>query len=432
MEKITLNSIGGYEEEKGEARKLINILKNYKEFSDLGLYLPRGIFFGGPAGCGKTLFAKAIAGEADAKLFIFENPSVTADISKYINDLFKKAKEAAPSIVFIDELDKIQPEGFHSDSDYAKAINSGLLKNLDGISNSGGVLVIATGNNKYRIPEYLFRSGRIEKVLMFNYPNKKQKEEIYNLYLRKYDALKDINAKKLANISTRFTGANIAQIVNDVMIEYMTTKKVPTIKDFEKLVPQVMIKGVKKVNTDEKLTMKTATHEIGHFIVQYVTTGSYNMITIDSYNESLGTTFLKETNDAADELITNLNYLDKVATFLGGMTAEDTFLGYISSGSRDDINKASEFASFVINCGFFGFYLPNQSNFTRLDANSEEKQSATEKCVGEILTKGYEKAKDIINKNKALYDKLLPSLLKERLLTSSMIDELVKGIEVIK
>ena len=429
MEKITLNAIGGYEEEKEEARKLINILKNYKEYSNLGLYLPRGIFFGGPAGCGKTLFAKAIAGEANAKLFIFENPSVSADISKYINDLFKKAKEAAPSIIFIDELDKIQPKSFGYDSDYAKEINSALLKNLDGISNSEGVLVIATGNDSFHIPEYLFRSGRIEKVLMFDYPNKKQKEEIYNLYLKKYDVLKGINAKKLANISTRFTGANIAQIVNDVMIEYMATKKVPTIKDFEKLVPQVMIKGVKKVNIDEKLTMRTAIHEIGHFIVEYVTTNSYNMITIDSYNESLGSTFFKEADDDNQDMMTNLNYLDKVATSLGGMAAEDTFLGYISSGSRDDLIKASDLASYAISCGFLGLYLPH--NF-RIDGNSEEKKSATEKCVGEIMTKGYEKAKDIISKNKALYDKLLPSLLKERLLTSSMIDELVKGIEVIK
>ena len=192
-DKIYLKDIAGYSEEKEEAQKLINILKKYKQYEKIGAYIPKGLILSGNPGVGKTMLAKAIANESGVPFYEFEsNESETeAATIKSIKDLFAKAKENAPSIIFIDELDElVMTNDFHSD--YSRKTTKILLTEIDGISSSSGVLVIATANARPMLPPALIRSGRMDKRITMEMPDAIDREEIFNLYLNKNNKFKDI------------------------------------------------------------------------------------------------------------------------------------------------------------------------------------------------------------------------------------------------
>ena len=185
-EKIYLKDIAGYDEEKEEATKIINVLKKYKEYENLGAYIPKGLILSGNPGVGKTMLAKAIANESGVPFFEFEsNESETeAATIKSIKDLFTKAKEHAPSIIFIDELDELVVVGDFQ-TDYSRKTTKILLTEIDGISSSSGVIVIATTNVRPMLPPALLRSGRMDKRITMEMPDAIDREAIFKLYLTK-------------------------------------------------------------------------------------------------------------------------------------------------------------------------------------------------------------------------------------------------------
>ena len=268
-DKIYLKDIAGYDEEKAEAKKIIEVLKNHEKYEKIGAYIPKGLILSGNPGVGKTMLVKAIASESNVPFYEFEsNESETeAETIKSIKSLFAKARENAPSIIFIDEFDElVMTTDFRSD--YSRKTTKILLTEIDGISSSDGVLVIATTNYRPMLPPALTRSGRMDKRITVEMPDTIDREEIFKLYLSKNSLLTEIDAHQLALKTANFSGADIKTLVNETIIDCASQgiDKI-TLQDFERNIPVVMFQDIKKKSRSGPSDM-TCYHEIGHFITE--------------------------------------------------------------------------------------------------------------------------------------------------------------------
>ncbi len=257
FEKVCLEDIAGYEEEKTEAKKIIEILKNHDKYARMGAYIPKGLILSGQPGVGKTMFAKAIACESDAPFYELEVDEYEAEseVVKSIKELFTKARKSSPSIIFIDEFDElVMTDEFTSD--YSRKITKILLSEIDGISSSEGVLVIATTNYKSMIPSALMRSGRMDKRITIEIPSTSDRQAIFEYYLKKNNNLDDIDAHLLALKTTDFSGADIKTLINETIIDCATQGigKI-TISDFERNIPVVLFQDIKKKSKMVQMTL---------------------------------------------------------------------------------------------------------------------------------------------------------------------------------
>ena len=414
-DKIYLNDIAGYEEEKAEAKKIIEVLKNHKKYADIGAYIPKGLILAGNPGVGKTMLAKAIATESGVSFYEFEsNESETeSETIKSIKDLFKKARETAPSIIFIDELDElVMTVDFMSD--YSRKTTKILLTEIDGISSSDGVLVIATTNYKAMLPPSLIRSGRMDKRITVEMPDTIDREEIFKLYLSKNERLANINAKQLANRTPNFSGADIKTLINETIIDCTSRgQEEITLSDFERNIPTILFQDIKKKNRNGPSDM-TCYHEIGHFITEYKQSGVVGSISTERYGHIRGHVFYDE-ETIEIEPVTRGTLKNKLVTMLGGLAGEQVMCGDVTSGSSDDVGKARMYISSLVNVGAFGFdkLLP-VSMIGRLShesfPTSEARVKSIESFECELLTEAFEKAKKIISENRPLVDLIYKEL----------------------
>lgn len=431
IEKIFLKDIAGYKEEKAEAKKIIEVLKNYKKYAEMGAYIPRGLILSGNPGVGKTMLAKAIANESNVSFYEFEsNESETeAATIKSIKELFKKARETAPSIVFIDEFDELVMT-IDFCSDYSRKITKILLTEIDGISSSEGVLVIATTNARPMIPPSLIRSGRMDKRITIEMPTTSDREEIFKLYLGRNDNLKDLDAHQLALKTANLTGADIKTLVNETIIDCASRgiEKI-TIVDFERNIPVVLFQDIRKPREGKPNDM-TCYHEIGHFITEYCLTGFYSSISIERYGDVLGHVYIDE--EVVDiESVSRNNLKQKLITILGGLAAEEVMCGDVTSGSIDDIEKARKTIQALMNVGAFGFdkLLP-RVRLGRLSSDefslSEKKLETIEKYECDLLNEAFNKAKGIIEENKTLVQIFFKELKEKEKLSERDVKNILK------
>lgn len=413
--KIYLNDIAGYEEEKVEAKKIIEVLKNHEKYSSIGAYIPKGLILAGNPGVGKTMLAKAIANESGVAFYEFEsNESETeSETIKSIKDLFKKARETAPSIIFIDELDELVMTSDYR-SDYSRKTTKILLTEIDGISSSDGVLVIATTNYRGTLPPSLVRSGRMDKRITMEMPDTIDREEIFKLYLTKNENLSHLDAKQLANKTPNFSGADIKTLINETIIDCASRdQKEITMSDFERNIPTILFQNIKKKNRNGPSDM-TCYHEIGHFITEYKQSGVVGSISTERYGRIRGHVFFEE--ETIDiEPVTRDTLKMKLVTMLGGLAGEQVMCGDVTSGSGDDVGKARMYISSLVNVGAFGFdkLLPASmigrfAHETFPTSESRIKEIEAFEC--ELLTEAFEKAKTIIAENKPLVDAIYKEL----------------------
>ena len=224
--QLSLQSIAGYEEEKAEAIKIINLFKNYDKLKELGISIPKGLLLSGKPGVGKTLMAKVIAAEAGVPLYEYETLEDDTQEKSIINlkNVFARARENAPSIVFIDELDELVCSNEFM-SDYSRTTFKTLLTEIDGVKSSEGILTIATTNKYYTIPNQLLRSGRMDKHIQFELPNLAAREAILRLYGENNELLKHINFKEIAVRTNSFSCADLKTLINETLLQSVSNNK---------------------------------------------------------------------------------------------------------------------------------------------------------------------------------------------------------------
>lgn len=415
--------------------KLIDILQNFALYKACGASIPKGLLLCGEPGVGKTMFAKAISTEANVPLYEFdadesENEEETI---KTLKSLFKKAKETIPSIVFIDELDELvsstDPGPYGYQSDYSRKTLKTLLTEIDGISSSEGILVIATTNRKRGIPSALIRSGRLEKQITFRVPSIEDRSAIAALYLKKAGAA-GVSPDDVARKTDGFTGADIKSLINGAIIESVRKKEEMTLKTIVSVIPTIRFGEIKKANKGGPHD-SVCYHEIGHFLTQYGLTGEIASISVEQYGNVAGHIALEEDFPVPlapkkDDHRSIEEILDSVAVALGGIAGEEVFLGKRYCGSRSDLSNAIESIYQVLASGALGFeYLPSfdvdRFSATRGIRASIPNDSASElrsqKYV-QILTEKLEIAKRFVRKWRGLGERIFPILKEKESLTT--------------
>ena len=439
-EKIYLADIAGYREEKEEAVKLVDILQNFALYKACGASIPKGLLLCGEPGVGKTMFAKAISTEANVPLYEFdadesENEEETI---KTLKLLFKKAKETIPSIVFIDELDElissVDSGAYGFQSDYSRKTLKTLLTEIDGISSSDGILVIATSNRKRGIPPALIRSGRLEKQITFRLPSIEDRAAIAALYLKKAHA--SVNPNDVARKTDGFSGADIKSLVNAALIESVRKKEELTLQTIISVIPTIRFGEIKKVNKEGPLDY-VCYHEIGHFLAQYGLNGEIGSISVETYGDVAGFVASDEEFDSPlrpkKDNRSAKTILDSIAIDLGGLAGEEVFLGERYCGSSEDLSNAFEKILNLLMCGAMGFeYLPSfdVEKLTRgrrmslIQPNKNYVDARSAKIV-EILNEKFDAAKQFIIKWRGLGEMIFPILKEKESLTTEELSVIV-------
>lgn len=414
--EITFDSIAGYKQEKEEIQNIVKMFLNYKEYNKKGIQLPKGLVLYGRPGVGKTLFVKAISNELKRNFYTlsYKKQSYSETLSE-LHEVFKKAKENKPSIVFIDEIDKIVPSDYHLrsfSSDNSRAILSYLLQAMDGFESSGEIMVIATTNRLKSMDEALIRSGRFDKQIYLSLPDETSRKEIIKYYLDKIDFNKNIDIDELAHSLENSSGADIATIINQTFIEAMT-KGINEVTNASILAHIQMTEGrglVKNLSEDESRIV--AIHELGHFFASHHLNRDVKDVSIGKVGNSLGRVRVKKLPD----LITKEEVLDEIVILLGGKAAEEVILNKSYLGSRSDLQQAYLLLKDSFASGDFGFEYMNFDIH-----NIEEVKDISNDKIVEILNNSLNKAQNIINQYKENFETLVPLLMEKKLLTKNQI-----------
>lgn len=408
---MDLTFIAGYETEKTEIKKLIDMLQNYAEYEKEGIYVPKGLILQGPPGCGKTLFAKAIAGECKVPFLSFSIGSDTKESLKSLKKLFKEAKEQTPSILYIDEIDKIVSRRY-LDDDSVRAATQLLLSELDGINNSQGVLVVASTNFYDELPESLVRSGRMDKKIIIGTPDLESRIAIIDFYVKNKDAFKNISTKNLAVKLDGFSGADIKTLVNNALIESKYLKRPVEMGDFAKLIDEMEFEDIGRRWKSKEAVAKVIIHEAGHAVVRWALTGKASAISGIAYASSAGhTTFFDDWDDEFDDLadaiaeeekgmaLSKQDMFNSIASCFGGISAEKAFYGSYDSGGCSDINSAGIIFDNMCNLWFFSSDLIGINPERCLDAKLVHKYL---RLKGKVFNKQLSICNKIIKSRKAL------------------------------
>ena len=437
--KVTFKDVAGLEEAKEEITEIVDFLKSPGKYTKLGGKIPRGAMLVGPPGTGKTLLAKAVAGEAKVPFFSlsgsdFVEMFVGVGASR-VRDLFKQAKEKAPSIIFIDEIDAIgRARGKNamtgSNDERENTLNQ-LLTEMDGFGTNTGVIVLAATNRADVLDKALIRPGRFDRQIYVDLPDLVGRKKIFKVHLKPLVISKNIDVNFLARQTPGFSGADIANVCNEAaLIAARKKKKVIDKQDFLDSVDRI-IGGLEKkskiISPTEK--KKIAYHEAGHATVSWMLEHASPLIkvTIVPRGRSLGAAwYLPEER----QLTTTEQMLDEICSALGGRAAEDLFFGSISTGALSDLEKITKQAYAMVSIyglsnkiGNISYYDSSgqQNGFTK--PYSEERAQQIDKEVSGIIEKQYTRAKEILKK----YRKKVISL-SEELLEKEVIfkDDLIK------
>ena len=418
----SLSNIAGYEEEKAEAMKIINLLKNYEKLKSLGVYTPKGLILSGHPGVGKTLMAKVIATESKVPFYEYEasEDDTPQKLIANLKNLYEVARQNAPSIILIDELDElVSSDEFVSD--FSRIMLKGLLTEIDGVKNSDGVLTIATTNYYNRLPSALVRSGRMDKHISFDLPDYNARKEIIRYYTQDKNIISNIDLDEISSKTSSFTPADLKTLVNETIIDVINSGRDHVEnKDFCNVVPLVMFKGIAKNNTDD--SDHICYHELGHFICEYVLNNNLSEISIEKIGNvgghvrtiSTGAVF----SDCSYEECKNI-----AITLLGGYAAEKIFMGQTYTGVVGDLNRFANHIENMAICGMFGsnYMFREQTIRYAMTSSNPAKTEICSKCFDEYLLI----AEKIINDNKNLILFLFDYLKEQKKLDSKYIESLI-------
>ncbi|HET7105847.1 MAG TPA: ATP-dependent zinc metalloprotease FtsH [Candidatus Acidoferrum sp.] len=447
QKKATFKDVAGSDEAKEELQEIIEFLKDPQKFQKLGGRIPKGVLLVGPPGTGKTLLARAIAGEANVPFFSisgsdFVEMFVGVGASR-VRDLFEQGKKNAPCIIFIDEIDAVgrhRGAGLGGGHDEREQTLNALLVEMDGFESNEGVILIAATNRPDVLDPALLRPGRFDRRVVVARPDVKGREEILRVHTRKVPLSDDVDLSIIARGTPGFSGADLANLVNEAALwAARQNRKFVAMDDFEMSKDKVLM-GVERksmILSDEE-KRNTAYHEAGHALVAAMTPGAdpVHKVTIIPRGMALGLTMqLPE----ADKHTYTKEFLEgMLAVLMGGRSAEEIFLGHITTGAGNDIERATDIARNMVcewgmsDLGPLAFGKKEEAIFLGREIAqhrdfSEDTALQIDREVKRIVSDGYEKAKSILSGNRDLLDRIAQALLVREVLDANEVKLLMEG-----
>ena len=412
---IKFDDVEGVDEAEDALKEIVDYLHNPKKYSEIGAQMPKGILLVGPPGTGKTMLAKAVAGEAGVPFFSmsgseFVEMFVGMGASK-VRDLFKQAKEKAPCIVFIDEIDAIggkrSNSGMGGHDEREQTLNQ-LLTEMDGFDGNSGVMILAATNRPEYLDAALTRPGRFDRRVTVDLPDLKGREAILKVHCRKVKVEPNIDYTVVARMASGASGAELANIVNEAALHAVRAgRKAVSQADLEESI-EVVIAGYQKKNAilTDKEKMVVAYHEIGHALVAAKQTNSAPVQKITIVPRTSGALgYTMQVEEGNHYLMTKEEIENKICTYTGGRAAEELIIGSITTGASNDIEQATKLArAMITRFGMneeFGMVALEvvQNQYLGGDTSlacSSETQREIDKKVVELIAKQYEKAKQIL------------------------------------
>ncbi len=437
---INFSDVAGLDEAKVEVMEIVDFLKNPKKYTALGGKIPKGALLVGPPGTGKTLLAKAMAGEAQVPFFSMSGSDfvelfVGVGASR-VRDLFKQAREKAPCIIFIDEIDAIgraRGKNAMMSNDERESTLNQLLVEMDGFSGESGIIVLAATNRPDVLDTALLRPGRFDRQISIDKPDLKGREHIFKVHLKPIKISEKVDIYKLAEQTPGFAGADIANICNEAaLIAARKGKQSVEMEDFQDAVDRV-IGGLEKKNKiispDEKRII--AYHEAGHAICGWYLEHAYPLLKVTIVPRGVAALGYAQYTPKEQYLYNTDQLTDQICMTLGGRASEDIFFGKISTGAQNDLQQITRIAYSMITVygmnekvGNVSFYDPAAENsFTK--PYSEETSRLIDDEVRKLITDAYGKTKELLIEKKAQVEKLAEALLSKEVLFQSDVEALI-------
>ncbi len=444
-QNIKFLDVAGVDEAKKELEEVVDFLKNPKKYRDLGARTPKGVLLTGPAGVGKTLLARAVAGEAGVPFFSmagseFMEMLVGVGASR-VRDLFETAKKASPSIIFIDEVDAIGRTrggsgGFGGHDEREQTLNQ-ILVEMDGFTQSDNVIVLAATNRPDVLDPALIRPGRFDRRVTLDLPDIAGRKAILDIHKKGKPFVKELNWAKVAERTVGFSGADIENMLNEAAIlAARDSQKAIEMKDIEEAAMKVKM-GPEKKRLQSKLEKKmTAYHEAGHAVVGHLLMGTdpIHRISIVSRGMALGFTMSRPKTDKYQQTLSELK--DEISMMLGGRAAEKIVFNELTAGAANDIERATILARrMVVDFGMseLGPVSMNQT----IDTNawgysvgdsvrlSEATQAKVDLEIKRFVDEGYKMAEALVKKNRKVLDKLVDRLIEVETVEQEEFEEIV-------
>ena len=443
--KVRFKDVAGCDEEKEEVKEIIDYLKDPKRFTDMGARIPKGMLMVGPPGTGKTLLAKAVAGEADVPFFSisgsdFVEMFVGTGASR-VRDMFKKAQQHAPCIVFIDEIDAVGRQrgaGMGGGNDEREQTLNQLLVEMDGMGENKGIVIIAATNRPDVLDPALLRSGRFDRQITVNLPDKKGRYEILKVHARNKKLAKDISLESLAKRTPGFSGADLENVLNEgAILAVRDKRKMITMEDLDEAIDRVMMGPAKKSKKyTEKEKRLVAYHEAGHAVIglKLEDADKVEKVTIIPRGEAGGNTLMTPKEEKL--FPTKADFMSQITGLMGGRVAEEVMFNEISAGASNDIQKATKIAKAMVRSWGMSSLGPIQYDdgtgnvFLGRDYGSGSNYSGEiayeiDKEIRKIINECYDQAKKLIEDNKDLLTLIAENLIEEETITSEQINNLM-------
>lgn len=437
---VTFADVAGLDEAKEEVMEVVDFLKNPKKYTALGGKIPKGVLLVGPPGTGKTLLAKAVAGEAAVPFFSisgsdFVEMFVGVGASR-VRDLFRQAREKAPCIVFIDEIDAIgRTRGKNSvtgGNDERENTLNQLLVEMDGFSTDKGVILMAATNRPDVLDSALMRPGRFDRVIGIDRPDLKGREDIFKVHLKNIKIADDINPQVLAEMTPGFAGAEIANVCNEAaLIAARRNKQAVDMDDFNYALDRV-IGGLEKKNKLISPREKEiiAYHEAGHAICGWYLEHASPLVKVTIVPRGIGTLGYAQYLPKEEYITRTEQMLDRICMTLGGRAAEQVVFGKISTGAQNDLDQITKMAYSMIavfgmnkNVGNISFYSLSQDQFQK--PYSDQTAKMIDEEVRKLIDTQYERSKALLMEKREELEKLAQELLSKEVLLKSDVERLI-------